>query len=128
MTVYEMREHVLRLVEVHAIRRGWCKYPAQAWAVREFDEIEIAPIKSALSYAAALHEIGHIKGRFQASQRSMVCERWAWRWAKKNALIWTRAMENYRLRSLQIVETRIKSDPSLKRQTAMIEVIGGGVN
>jgi hypothetical protein len=57
------------------------------------EEIRIPPIKSAISYAAALHEIGHIQGRYQTSRHSLVRELAAWRWARQQALAWTPAME-----------------------------------
>src|SRR5262245_31749107 len=41
--------------------------------------------------------IGHIKGRYQNRRHSlMVRERWAWQWARDNALIWTPRMEQMR--------------------------------
>jgi hypothetical protein len=60
---------------------------------REKNEVRIPPIKSPACYAVALHEIGHVKGRFQLSKKLMVREQWAWRWARDNSLTWTAAME-----------------------------------
>jgi hypothetical protein len=71
----------------------WCARAGQAFALRGAGIIRIAPIKGAISYATALHEIGHIHGRHQDSRSVMVRERWAWKWARANALIWTPAME-----------------------------------
>jgi hypothetical protein len=80
ITVDEMRRHVFALWggedEIE-----WCDRPSQAYAIREAGVIRIAPIKSEVSYATALHEIGHIYGRHQRSRSVMVRERWAWRWA-----------------------------------------------
>ena len=56
------------------------------------DEVQIPPIRSDVTYAVALHEIGHNLGRHQNSRRSIVREVWAWRWARTNALIWTPRM------------------------------------
>jgi hypothetical protein len=64
-----------------------------SYAFRELEEIHIAPVRSAVSYATALHEIGHVCGRHQWSRRVLVRERWAWKWARANALFWTPAME-----------------------------------
>ena len=47
-----------------------------------------------LSYATAMHEIGHILGRYQNSRRVMVRESWAWVWARRNALMWTPATQS----------------------------------
>src|SRR5258708_39773715 len=60
-----------------------------------------APIKSGISYATALHEVGHILGRHQHSNSTMVRERWAWHWARVNALIWTPAMEQSARKALE---------------------------
>jgi antirestriction protein ArdC len=59
----------------------------------ELLEVHILPVQGQESYAIALHELGHIFGRYQRSARVIVRERWAWRWARENALMWTPAME-----------------------------------
>jgi hypothetical protein len=101
-TILEMRQHVADLLERHEIIFTWeCRNPMKAWAAPEAREVSIPAIKSAISYATALHEIGHILGRHQDSISTMVAERWAWRWAQKNALIWTSQMETNKIVSLQ---------------------------
>ena len=55
--------------------------------------IGIPVVRSAKTYATALHEVGHILGAHQRSRSVMVRERWAWRWAKRNARMWTPTME-----------------------------------
>jgi hypothetical protein len=40
------------------------------------------------TYAVALHETGHILGQCQDSQDKQVCEKFAWKWAYDNALVW----------------------------------------
>lgn len=72
----EMRQHAACLLEEHEIQyhprsRGACAM-LEAW------EVQFPPVKSDLSYATALHEIGHLLGRFQTSASTMVRERWAW--------------------------------------------------
>ena len=89
-----MREHIERLCHEHRI--AWyqdVKRCERAWAVNECEEIHTPPIRSAVAYATALHEIGHILGRHQDSRVVLVRERWAWRWARRHAIAWTRAME-----------------------------------
>ena len=93
VTVQDMHDHVMALCAKHEVTVSWCRRPTQAWAAREIEEIQIAPIKSAISYSAAMHELGHILGRYQHSRNSMVRERWAWEWARRNALGWTPAMK-----------------------------------
>jgi hypothetical protein len=100
-SIEQMRQHIEDLVdryEIVCFKRA--RRPADAWAIHQEAEINIAPIRSQFSYAVALHEIGHIKGRYQRSRSSPVRERWAWRWARKNALPWTAAMERYSQRAL----------------------------
>ena len=94
-TIQDMHQHVMGLCSQHNIVFTWCCRPSQAWAAREIEEVYIPPVKSVISYATALHEIGHILGRFQRSGNSVIRERWAWQWAKRNALIWTPAMNWY---------------------------------
>ena len=98
--IEEMGEHVMKTMRADDILFTWCRRPTEAWAGHELNEVCIAPIRSTISYSVALHEIGHIKGRYQLSRDSLVRERWAWVWAQANALIWTPAMERHRRVSL----------------------------
>jgi hypothetical protein len=94
VTVQDMRQHVLNLcARREEISIEWCRRSSQAWAVRDLNLIHIPPIRSVVTYATALHEIGHIRGQHQNSLHSIARERWAWRWAKANALLWTPRME-----------------------------------
>jgi antirestriction protein ArdC len=108
----EMYRHVMDLLERYNIIYSGCRRPTEARTVfytaagEEFHEVWITPIRSAISYATALHEIGHILGRHQRSPDTLVRERWAWRWAKENALIWTPAMEKHCSVSLAWYEAR----------------------
>jgi len=96
----EMHEHIVALCERNEILIQWCVNPNQAWAMGGWNEIKIPRIKSEISYAVGLHEIGHVLGQHQTSKRVLVRERWAWRWARKNALIWTGRMERHARSSL----------------------------
>jgi hypothetical protein len=88
-----MQQHAETLCAEHDIA-WWTNMPGGvARAFPEIEEINTPPIRGAVSYATVLHEIGHMLGRYQQSRRVMVRESWAWRWARKNALIWTPAME-----------------------------------
>ena len=88
----EMTAHVVDLCQRHGIRIHWTR-GRKARAVSETLEVFIQPIRGAVSYATALHELGHCLGRYQDSKSVIVAERWAWRWAKRNALVWTSGME-----------------------------------
>jgi hypothetical protein len=90
----EMRQHIQDLLDEHGIihdgvRRG-------GWAVFGADEVRFQPIKSAVTYATALHEIGHILGRHQLSKKVMVRKKAAWGWAEGNAIVWTPPMARKR--------------------------------
>ena len=93
LTKEEMQRHIQHMINKLGLVTSQCDRPSQAWASLELEEICIPPIKSTISYAAALHEIGHIQGRYQTSRHSLVRELAAWRWARKQALTWTPAME-----------------------------------
>ena len=62
----------------------------------------IRPTKNTGYYVSALHEIGHIVGKFQ-DRSQLTRELWAWVWARQNAIVWTEtadrvmagAMESY---------------------------------
>ena len=96
----QMAQHITELTTAHDIQVNHLRSSRNAWAIREADggadEIIIPPVRSEITYVTALHEIGHILGRYQNSPRVAVRERWAWHWAKANALFWSQAMERYR--------------------------------
>jgi hypothetical protein len=104
MGVDAMTRHILNLCERHSIEIEWRR--RGGLASREFGFISIPPIRSAITYAVALHEIGHVLGRHQTSRSVIVRERWAWAWARHNAIAWTPAMERAALRSLAWYERR----------------------
>jgi hypothetical protein len=117
MSIKDLHQHIVALCDEHEIMISWLKRPKRGWAKRSvfaesfckrpsrdwatpampvtpwFDEIGIAPVRSTISYAIALHELGHILGRHQQSENLMVRERWAWIWARAHALRWTAAMD-----------------------------------
>lgn len=102
MKVEQMRGHVQSLAQQHQIL-VWAnrvRRTADAFAVPDMEEVHIPPIRSAITYATALHEIGHLLGKHQRSHRSLVREEWAWRWARENALVWTPAMERFATNAL----------------------------
>ena len=100
-TVAQMRAHVVRICKVNGIEINYDRHASASYEVRE---IWIRPIRSPLAYATALQEIGHILGRYQMRFSGMVSERWAWQWARRNALQWTPAMEQHAERCLKSYE------------------------
>jgi hypothetical protein len=101
-SVAQMRRHVERICKVNGIEINCARRVASAdgW----LREVWIRPIRSPCAYATALHEIGHILGRYQMKRSVMVRERWAWQWARRNALQWTPAMEQHAARCLKSYE------------------------
>jgi len=80
------------------------------WAQPRTRTIQIRPTKNTGYYVSALHELGHILGRFQSWEKSRLTrELWAWVWARQNALVWTltadrimrQAMDSYGWTSTQ---------------------------
>jgi len=100
-TIKDMHRHVLDLCDKHGITiYAWCRRTSQCHALTDRKEIRIVPIESRVSYASALHEIGHLRGRHQRSS-TLVRERWAWEWVRANALIWTPGMESSARKALE---------------------------
>jgi hypothetical protein len=96
--------HILDLVQHHNI--GWCTLSGSCQygqAIQEIREIETPAIRGRLSYATALHEIGHIVGPYRNHHRykTMMHEIGAWKWARRNALIWSPGMEKHVQECLQ---------------------------
>ena len=100
-TAVEMRRHIARLCADNAITHyTHPRRTGEAGASPEEREIRTPPVRSAATYAVAMHEIGHVLGRHQRSRKTMVAERWAWRWARENAIAWTDRMERQAARAL----------------------------
>jgi len=103
-----MHAHIMGMIEEYGLIYTPVAKPAQAQAAIELQEVWIPRVKSEISYASCLHEIGHIRGRYGWSKHKMVRERDAWRWAKAHALIWTARMESDRQASLGWYEEQLK--------------------
>ena len=91
-----MQQHIEQLCHENDIWwKPWLKRSDKAYAISLEDserwdirEILTAPIRSTISYATALHEIGHYLGRYQRRKyRTVTREAWAWEWARQNALV-----------------------------------------
>jgi hypothetical protein len=107
----KLKQHVLDLCERHDIVIEWRRDHRGGWAATDLWLVSIPPIKSPITYAIALHEIGHVLGRHQRSRSRLVRERWAWAWAKRNALDWTPAMARTMDRSLEWYVRRAHRSP-----------------
>jgi hypothetical protein len=87
ISLEDLHQHVLDLAPDVEIK--WSDWRAEANS--ETGTVHFHPIKSEKAYAAALHEIGHIRtGPFDDV---LTDERRAWEWARHNALVWTPTMQ-----------------------------------
>ena len=66
--------------------------PGKAYAWQMERRIRVPPGGTDVSYAVALHELGHILGKWQ-TRPLLISEVGAWRWAKGVALFWTPVMD-----------------------------------
>ncbi len=91
--VSQAAAHVARIADKHGIKISGHSSGGRAW--RLLRKIKIRPIKSAVTYAIAMHELGHVLGKQQG--RRIDKEVQAWEWAEAHALFWTKIMvENQR--------------------------------
>lgn len=97
MTSEEMAQHVAAICRDEGIRV--LSHSRGGRASRTHKVIAIRPVKSAITYAVALHELGHVLGPWQ-SQPRLYAEAGAWKWAREVAGIWTPSMEDKMSRSL----------------------------
>jgi hypothetical protein len=74
----KMAEHVLRLCDDNQIQIEWSQ-TRKAWAAPLFELIHIPPVRCSVSYAVALHEIGHVLGPHQKSSILLSAEHGAGR-------------------------------------------------
>lgn len=90
MTPKRLAEHFAALCEQHGIEVGSHSSGGRAW--RKSRTVKVRPVKSAITYAIAMHELGHILGKRQSGTR-LDKEVGAWEWAHDNATEWTDTME-----------------------------------
>lgn len=88
-SVQKLNDHITELLLNHKIK-CWLKDSYGGRANRDSREIAIARVKSPVTYAVALHEIGHIVG--PNPKRVLEREAEAWLWARQNAVFWNAAM------------------------------------
>ena len=97
MTPEAMRQHIAAICRDEGIRV--LPHSRGGRASKSHKVIAIRPVKSAITYAVALHELGHVLGPWQ-SQARLYAEAGAWKWAREVAGIWTPSMEQKMSRSL----------------------------
>ncbi len=89
-TTIDLASHVQTLCSDNRITLEYRRSGGRAW--RRTRRVSIAPVRSAITYAVALHEIGHILGR--SPTRRLDREAAAWMWARQHAIQWTPAMDS----------------------------------
>jgi len=98
MNKQEMAAHIDELCREHNIKVGSHSSGGRAYRKKRY--IKIRPVKSSITYATALHEIGHVLGKQQSKPR-LYSEAMAWVWAKQNARVWTKTMQKDMIKSLK---------------------------
>jgi dUTP pyrophosphatase len=124
-----MRRHIEALLK----RLGpnvtvvWIAWPDRARIVSDGDgatEVQIPRIRSDVTYAIALHELGHIFGqRQQPNYDKITHERWAWRWARENAIVWTPAMTRADAESLRTYAENTDHESRATMNTITIRIM-----
>ena len=91
---FDMRRHVRELCAAYSIGIQIRNYP-RATASAQWRMIWIPEVRSEVTYAKALHEIGHVVcGHvFDTNVNILTREGEAWEWARDNAIIWTPRMD-----------------------------------
>ena len=115
MTTDDMRAHIEQLITAARAARPpddglivhWTTDRDNACMISD-NELHLPVIRDAKDYATALHELGHLLGRYQRSNNALLRERWAWVWARRTALTWTRTMEAEAVASLAWYVNRMK--------------------
>ena len=82
--------HIASFAASHDIEFIGHSSGGRAW--RRTKRVAIRPVKSPVTYAIALHELGHVLG--QQSGRCIDTELQAWEWARAHAVVWVRRMED----------------------------------
>ena len=91
MTKNLYASHVESVLQANGITVAWRAHGTSGRAWRKRRHIFIAPVKSAVTYAVAMHEVGHVLGRNPKTRLAQ--EAAAWQWARANALDWCPVME-----------------------------------
>lgn len=92
----KLAQHIATLCHVRKITRKTSSSRGRAW--RDTRTIAIPPVRSAITYAVALHEIGHVLGK--SGRTRLDREVYAWQWAEQHAMVWTDSMDHKRSRCL----------------------------
>lgn len=87
-----MHSHIESLLLRNQISVEWTAKPGTGRARRKTKWVRLSPVKSEITYAIALHEIGHVLGDYPKTRIDK--EVAAWQWAKAYAVVWTPTMQD----------------------------------
>jgi hypothetical protein len=103
--VPEMRAHVEGIIAksgvVYRPIDDFWKSRCLPWSNGEKPIVEFVPVRSEMTYAIAMHELGHVFGWQQNDPNEFVREKGAWTWALFHAIVWTPSMEKFAAASLR---------------------------
>lgn len=89
VTAQEMAAHVAAVCRRAKVRVSSHSSGGRAW--RKSSRIAIRPVKGDITYAIALHELGHVLGEQKGKRIDHEVQ--AWQWARRHAIVWTDAMK-----------------------------------
>lgn len=107
--------HIARICKIEDIEVS--RHSRGGRACRRQRRIKIRPVKSAITYAIALHEIGHILGPRQ-SGTCLDREAGAWEWAQANAIEWTTTMNATMAKCLSSYLAKAARSPRMRQAPA----------
>lgn len=118
--------HVDALCKRHQIGVQYKPGRAFAWLDKHERRLRCPPIKTERSYALALHELGHLLGKWQTRKSDLEAEAGAWLWAEQNALRWTELMKTTMRRCLQsyLDDARMRQQPMPEAGHAFWRLLG----
>jgi hypothetical protein len=105
-------KHIARICKIEDITIE--SHSSGGRAYRRKRLVKIKPVKTAITYAVALHEIGHILGPRQRGTR-LDQEVGAWEWAMENAIEWTDAMAEKRAACLRSYLAKAARSPRMRQ-------------
>ncbi len=103
--------HIARICKIEDIEVQ--SHSTGGRAYRRSRRIKIRPVKTAITYAVALHEIGHILGIQRGSRLDKEVQ--AWDWARAHALGWTDAMTATMAKCLRSHLAKAARSPRMKQ-------------
>lgn len=109
-----LADHIDRICKIEDIQIE--SHSRGGRAYRRSRRIKIRPVKSEITYAIALHEIGHILGPRQSGTR-LDKEVGAWEWAIEHAVHWTLPMAQKMRACLESYMAKVERSPHMRKSS-----------